>query len=69
MTDGEFDSLTIDAAAYDVETYNAIWAILDARESISTLENRLKAFFNAKGVEVTPPSSGKSNIFVGGVLD
>lgn len=69
LTDNEFDSLTIQAAAYDVETYNAIWAILDSRESISTLGDRLTYYFQAKGLEITTPSSAKSNILVGGVLE
>ncbi len=69
MTDGEYASVSIDSASYDQPTYEAILAMLNTRESISTFVDRLTAYFEAKGVVVVPPeSTGSSNIFVGGDL-
>jgi hypothetical protein len=70
MTDGEFESLSIVSYGYDQETYEAILAMINAyRDGVSTLPDRLKAYFEAKGVEIsTPQPTAKSHIFVGGDL-
>lgn len=71
LTDLEFDSITIESYGNDVETYEAILAILLERDGVSTFIERLKSYFVAKGVEITdtPEHTAKSGIFVGGVLD
>lgn len=69
LTDEEFDSLTIDSASYNVATYEALSAVLVSRETISNLQDRLYAYFTARGVVTTQVSTGKSNIFVGSVLE
>jgi hypothetical protein len=69
LTDPEFDSLTIESADYNQETYDAIYSILESRESISTLDEKLIAYFQAAGFDPsTPQDTGSSNIFVGGVI-
>jgi hypothetical protein len=68
LTDEEFDSLTITVGSMNKETYEALLEVLKARESVSTYQDRLFHFFSAKGIEVSAPDKGKSNIYVGGVL-
>lgn len=68
ITDEEFDSLTIVSFALDQETYDALAEVLAARELVSTIQDRLSAYFYARGVEVTPASTARSNIFIGDVL-
>ena len=69
LTDEEFDALTIESYGYDQATYQALAHVLEARESISTLQDRLVSYFEAKGVSVTANETGKSNIFIGAVLE
>ena len=70
MTDEEFESFTIDSYGYDQETYEAILAMVVAyRDGVSVLPERLKAYFEAKGVAITDPAStANSQIFVGADL-
>jgi hypothetical protein len=68
LTDLEFDSLTIDSAAYNSDTYEALSSVLESRESVSTIQDQLYFYFKAKGVEVTEASTAKSNIFIGDAL-
>ncbi len=68
LTDLEFDGLSIDSAAYNEATYTALAQVLEARESVSDLQDKLVAYFAAKGVSVTALNTGKSNIFLGAVL-
>lgn len=68
LSDDEFNSLTITSYAYDQETYDALFAILKARDSVSTLLDRLAGTFIAKGATITKGDSGQSQIYVGSVL-
>jgi hypothetical protein len=68
LTDEEFDGLEIESASMNVETYEAILAILDARESVSSTRDRLKLYFEASGLEIEASSPGRSNIYVGDEL-
>lgn len=68
LSDDEFNSLTIESAGYDQETYDALFDILKARDSISAMLDRLGAYFKAKGVSLTEGSSGQSQIYIGSVL-
>lgn len=68
LTDLEFESLEIESYAYDAATYEALLAIVDARESVSNTRDRLRYYFLARGVEVSASSAGRSNILVGAVL-
>ena len=67
LTDGEFNSITLPAFGYDTATYQALDAIVSARDSISDLRLRLQYIFRAKGVAVSP-IAGQSNIFIGSPL-
>lgn len=69
LTDGEFDALTIESAGLDLETYNAILAVLDAREVVSDTRSKLTLYFQAAGVTVTEASAAKSNIYLGSALE
>jgi hypothetical protein len=68
LTDNEFDALPIDSAAYNSATYEALAGVLQSRESVSTIKDKLYFYFKARGVEVTEVSTGRSNIFLGSVL-
>jgi hypothetical protein len=70
LTDDEFDAVDLETAAYDQATFAALSLVLDSRESVSSLQDRLKWFFQSKGVsvsEVVP--AGKTNIYIGDVLE
>jgi hypothetical protein len=68
LTEEEFDSLTVDSLSSDLEIYAALLSILNARDMVSTQQDRLFWYYKAKGVEVSQPSQAKSNIFVGATL-
>jgi len=67
LTDDEWSSIDLGEEPSQVEIYNALLSILEARESVSSTLSRLKYYFQAKGVEVEA-AQGQSNIFVGGAL-
>jgi hypothetical protein len=68
LTDEEFDALTIEAVNLDVETYEALLAVIDARELVSNTRDRLRYYYLARGVEVAESVPASSNIFVGASL-
>lgn len=68
LTDLEYSSIELDSAGYNEETYAALLGVLDSRESVSSMKERLKYTFLAKGVAVEDPDSAKSNIFIGAEL-
>jgi hypothetical protein len=68
LTDEEFNSLTIESYGYDVDTYTALLAVVDARELVSNTRDRLRYYFLARGVEVAESTAAKSNILIGGGL-
>jgi hypothetical protein len=71
LTDEEFatvdDSLPAD---YTKEVYQALRTILEARENVSGQVKRLTEFFQAKGVDLSDPTTPTpaSNILIGGAL-
>lgn len=70
LTDDEFDSIDLESAGYDQPTFAALSLILESRESVSDMQNRLKLFFQAKGVTVSDVvPEGKTNIYIGDVLE
>lgn len=71
LTDDEYNSinfLDIDVNVYNQAVYDELSKILEGRESISDLHDRLVAFFKVKGTDVIPNYTGKSNIYLGSVL-
>jgi hypothetical protein len=68
LTDDEFDSVESTIPIYDQATYDDLARILSARESLSTLQARLLAYYQARGVEIDALETGSSNIYLGSVL-
>ena len=69
LTDEEYDSIDVFAYGLNVETFNVLLTILDARELVSNTRDRLKYYFLSRGVEVELTSAATSNIFIGAVLE
>lgn len=71
LTDDEYNSIDqtgLTVAVYNTALYNQVGAVLISREAVSTVTDRLRYFFLAKGVTVDPISSAKSNIYIGDAL-
>lgn len=68
LTDPEFESITLIGMNYDVDSYNALLSVIDAREGVSTTRDRLTNYYLARGVSVSAPPVGTSNIFLGSPL-
>lgn len=71
LTDDEFDLLPEGTVqSYNEYVYQYLRSILQARESVSSMLNKLKSFFIAKGVSVssTPVKDPVSNMFMGSPL-
>ncbi len=68
LTDPEFESITLIGMNYDVDSYNALLGVIDSREGVSTTRDRLTNYYLARGVEVSAPPVGTSNIFLGSPL-
>lgn len=72
LTDEEFDGLDLENEAYDRETYEALHALLIARESITDQTIRLQFFFLARGVDLSESGDAKppvSEVLIGDALD
>lgn len=51
---------------YDIDVFNALKAVLESRELVSTQLEKLKGYFIAKGVDVSDSAyTAKSKIFLG----
>lgn len=68
LTDDEWATVTADTPTYNHAVYDDLARILAARESMSDIQDRLVKLFAAKGVNVVPLSTAKSEIFLGAVL-
>lgn len=68
LTDPEFESITLIGMNYDAASYSALLGVLDSREVVSSTRTRLTNYYLARGVQVTEPSAGTSNIFIGAPL-
>lgn len=60
--------MTATMPIYDQDSYNDLSAVLVSRESVSVYQDRLLAYYQARGAQVTPAKTGKSNILIGGAL-
>ena len=69
LTDEEYASVTAIAPIYDQATYDDLSRILDERESVSVYQDRLFAYYKARGAEISQANTGKSNILLGGALE
>ncbi len=71
LTDVEFDATGLeDPPAYSTLTYLALKEVIEAREGASVQAERLKFYFQAKGVELSsdPAVTPKSQIYIGSKL-
>lgn len=68
LTDEEYESIDPDTLSTDLARYNYLLSVLDSRESVSSLQERLRYYYLAKGVQVPVVDSGKTNIFIGAPL-
>jgi hypothetical protein len=69
LTDEEFETVTVEEEEYSFEVYEALRVILAERESISTTLDRLKAYFDAKGVDFSAiENPASSQIYIGSDL-
>jgi hypothetical protein len=69
LTDEEWEGIDLTIQALNVETFEVLLSVLDARESISSTRERLKKYFEAAGVEVILTTTAKSNIYMGDILE
>lgn len=69
LTDEEFDTVEATVTIYDQATYDDLSRILAARESVSNMQERLLAYYTARGVDIDEADTGNSNIYVGDVLE
>ena len=69
LTDEEFDSVESSSQTYDQASYDDLAAILEAREAVSTMQERLLNYYNARGAEISENDSGKSNIYAGSAIE
>lgn len=68
LTDQEFDSIELESMDDQQAVYEALFAVVVAREAVSTIKDQLKYYFLAKGVSIEEQASGTSNIFIGARL-
>ncbi len=62
------DTTKLTIQTYNQPAYDALAAVLVTRDGVSTMQERLLAFFKAKGLDAVPAATGKSNIYLGDVL-
>lgn len=71
LTDGEYGGIDTDLLTlntYNQAAYDALAAVLVTRGSAGNMDQRLIAFFSAKGVSVAADTAS-SNIYLGSVLE
>ena len=71
LTDVEYAEIELEDQEYTKETYLALKAVLESRESVSSQLSKLSNYFLAKGVDLSESESSytpKSNILIGGEL-
>ena len=60
--------LNVETQVYSQAAYDALSAVLVTRENVSQMQSRLVGVFKAKGTDVTPAETAKTNIMLGIVL-
>lgn len=68
LNDDEFDLVTVTDQAYNDALYTNVLLILDSRESVSSVRDRLGFYFKARGVDISETPAAKSQIYLGGSL-
>lgn len=72
LTDVEYDSInfvSLEVQVYNQAAYDELTKVISSRELVSNTQDRLTALFQAKGADLTPAQTGKSNILIGGALE
>lgn len=69
LTDEEFDTVEATVTIYDQATYDDLSRILENRESVSNMQERLLAYYTARGVTIEQADTAKSNILIGAVIE
>lgn len=69
LTDIEWGTITVSTQEYSVEVYTELLAVLDSREAVSDIRDRLRYYFLAAGVSISESDVGSSNIYVGSSLE
>jgi hypothetical protein len=68
LSDAEWATLSdLTDLHYTLANYTRILAVVDAREAVSGVRDRLTFYFQAAGVEIAEPET-KSNIYIGDAL-
>ena len=68
LTDQEYagmNLLNVETQVYSQAAYDALSAVLLTRENVSQMQARLVGVFKAKGTEVNPADTAKTNILLG----
>lgn len=71
LTDIEYagvDLTDVTLNIYNQALYDELAAVLAARETVSTVQQKLIAFFKLKDLDVAPLETGKTEIWIGSVL-
>lgn len=72
LTDGEYSGVNtslLTLSVYNQAAYDALASVLDTRDAVSTVQDRLVAYFKARGFDVEALNTGRTNIFIGAVLE
>ena len=65
LTDEEFESIDDTNIEIKLNEYTQLKIILESREVVSSMLDRLSYYYLAQGVAVVASAKAKSNIFVG----
>lgn len=68
LTDLEFSTVTASLPIYNQKTYEDLSRVLETRSGVNDYQDKLVAFYKAKGVDVAPTDTGKTNIYLGSPL-
>lgn len=69
LTDLEFESIDDTNIEVKANEYTQLKLILESRESVSTMLDRLSYYYLAQGVAVIASTKAKTNILVGASLE
>lgn len=71
LTDEEYAGLNVIGMTVDVynqAAYDCLADLLEDREAVSSMQDRLVGFFKAKGLDVVANDTAHTNIYIGDVL-
>lgn len=68
LTNDEFATVTSSEVVLAQSNYDDLSRILAARETVSDIQDRLAAYYQAAGINVSKADVGRSEIFMGSVL-